>query len=128
MIGKTERGRGTWTDSVFTLLSSDVYTFVPPRCLSDNKGSSGAEYEACMQSTCLPQGREADRQVRLGYLKPNLLTYAPFAPQQMAQAAGLAYVDLQLPMLMRALYGPRTPKFVFVFRNPIDRIFSAFAG
>ena len=29
---------------------------------------------------------------------------------------------------MRALYGSRTPKFVFLLRNPVDRIYSAFFG
>ena len=35
---------------------------------------------------------------------------------------------MQLPMLMRALYGNRTPKFVLLLRSPVDRIYSAFFG
>lgn len=56
----------------------------------------------------------------------------PFLPcpslLQAALNASLPYTDLQLPFLMKALYGHRTPKFVLMFRNPVDRIYSAFYG
>lgn len=47
---------------------------------------------------------------------------------QAAVQAGLPYTDVQLPMLMRALYGSRSPKFVLLLRNPVDRIYSAYFG
>ena len=47
---------------------------------------------------------------------------------QAAVQAGLPYTDVQLPMLMRALYGSRIPKFVLLLRNPVDRIYSAYFG
>lgn len=49
------------------------------------------------------------------------------APQA-ASEAGVAYSDVQLPFLMRAVYGSRSPKFVFLLRNPVDRIYSAYFG
>lgn len=57
----------------------------------------------------------------------NPCSFCPVSPQA-AVNASLPYTDLQLPFLMKALYGHRTPKFVFMFRNPVDRIYSAFYG
>lgn len=70
--------------------------------------SVGPSYEACMDTKCLPAGREAD--------------------QMAAVNATVPYSDLQLPMLMRALYGDRQPKFVLLLRRPTDRIHSAYFG
>ena len=50
-----------------------------------------------------------------------------FAPQAAADA-WLSYADVQLPLLMRAVYGNRSPKFILLLRNPVDRIYSAFYG
>eukprot|EP00955_Chlamydomonas_euryale_P057096 356660-Chlamydomonas_euryale.AAC.2 len=61
-----------------------------------------------MEEVCLPAGRAAD--------------------EAMGAAAGLRYDDVQLPMLMRAMYGARMPKFVFVLREPCDRLWSAYKG
>jgi len=77
-------------------------------CDTENGGSSGPGYERCMEERCIPAGQRADH--------------------ENAVKAGVHYSDLHMPMLMRAVYGARTPKFVFLLRNPVDRIFSAFFG
>ncbi|KAL6759406.1 P-loop containing nucleoside triphosphate hydrolase protein [Haematococcus lacustris] len=66
------------------------------------------QYVTCMDQKCLPQGRTADHQV--------------------ARAAGLAYADMQLPMIMRALYGSRPPRLVIMVRDPIERMYSNYMG
>ncbi|KAG1665569.1 hypothetical protein FOA52_000716 [Chlamydomonas sp. UWO 241] len=61
-----------------------------------------------MDTECLPAGRAADAEA--------------------ASNASIAYEDMQLPMLMRSLYGDRLPKFVFVLREPAERVYSAYKG
>lgn len=47
---------------------------------------------------------------------------------QRAHAAGIEYRDMQLPMLLRALYGSRPPRLVVMVRNPVDRMYSNYYG
>ena len=77
------------------------------KCNAEFKGS-GPQYESCMDQKCLQGGREAD-------LKS-------------AKEAGVSLEDLQLPMLMRAVYGTHQPKFVFLLRDPVERFFSSYFG
>jgi hypothetical protein len=46
---------------------------------------------------------------------------------QVAESLGVRYEQLQIPLLMSALYGPaKPPKLVFMLRNPTERLHSAF--
>ena len=78
------------------------------RTCNDKHKGSGVQYEECMDNKCLKGGREADAKA--------------------AKEAGVDLDDLQLPMLMRAVYGKRLPKFVFLLRDPVDRLFSSYFG
>jgi hypothetical protein len=43
---------------------------------------------------------------------------------QRAKAAGIPYKDLQLPMLIRAVYGARPPRLITMVRDPVERMYA----
>ncbi len=62
--------------------------------------------------------------------EPSSHASTPLLPAQMAANASLTYSEMQLPMLMRSLYGRSNtlPKFVFMLRDPAMRFYSAYFG
>ncbi|GAX78166.1 hypothetical protein CEUSTIGMA_g5608.t1 [Chlamydomonas eustigma] len=86
--------------------------------------------------TCSTQCMEGDKGVEEGNVERNIsracmskcLGQARTDHVQAWRLAGYELEDVQLPLLMKAVYGDWTPKFVFLLRHPIHRIYSAYYG
>ena len=74
-------------------------------------------WQLCKNERSTPE----QRQERLRCVTEKCYEPSQAADKQSAQEAGVAYEQMQTPLLVRAVYGSRQPRFVVMLRDPIDR-------
>ena len=74
-------------------------------------------WQLCKNERSTPE----QRQERLRCVTEKCYEPSQAADKQSAHEAGVAYEQMQTPLLVRAVYGSRQPRFVVMLRDPIDR-------
>ena len=80
----------------------------------------------CWQRCKNRKDTEAHRAERIRCVTEKCYIPSQAEDKKEAEQAGLTYEQMQTPLLMRALYGTASPKFIVVLRNPTARVHSAF--
>jgi hypothetical protein len=75
-----------------------------------------------MPSLCSMRASLCPAQLALTYILMHLQCDTCH-PSQRAKAAGIPYKDMQLPMLIRAVYGSRPPRLITMVRDPVERLY-----